>query len=353
MPATIGQRRNAVKHYVGLDVSQRETNVCVMDETGNTVFQGKAKSDPGALAELLRRRAPHAERIGFETGAMSSWLWHELKRIGLPVVCIDARHAKAALSVRMNKSDKNDARGLAELVRVGWYREVKVKSTESQAVRSMLVVRSRLVAIRRDIENQSRAMLKEYGLQFERSVGSPFRRRVRELLADGHQLRSMIEALLLVHEQVCREQEKLDRQIRSLAREDETTRRLMTVPGVGVVTALTYRHTIDDPSRFDSAGDVGAYLGLTPRRKQSGETDTSGHVSRWGDRLLRTYLYEAASVLMHRTKKGSMLKTWGMRLSKRIGMKKAKVAVARKIAVLLHCIWVDGTSFEWGTEKLA
>nr|WP_246591875.1 IS110 family transposase [Aminobacter anthyllidis] len=336
-----------------MDVSQRETSVCVVDDAGRSVFQGKVKSDPGALTELLRKRAPHAERIGFETGAMSSWLWHELKRVGLPVVCIDARHAKAALSVRMNKSDENDARGLAELVRVGWYREVKVKSAESQATRSMLVARSRLVEIRRDLENQTRSMLKEYGLQFSRSIGSQFRRKVWELVADGHPLRSLVQALLSVHEQVCCEQEKLDRQVRHLAREDETTRRLMTVPGIGVVTALTFRHTIDDPARFRSAANVGAYLGLTPRRKQSGETDINGRVSRWGDRLLRTYLYEAASVLLHRTKKWSTLKAWGMRLSRRIALKKAKVAVARKIAVLLHCLWVDGTSFEWGSEKMA
>ena len=342
-----------MKQYVGLDVSQRETSVCVVDDAGKPVFQGKAKSDPGALTELLRKRAPHAERIGFETGAMSSWLWHELKRVGLPVVCIDARHAKAALSVRMNKSDENDARGLAELVRVGWYREVKVKSAESQATRSMLVTRTRLVGIRRDLENQVRAMLKEYGLLFGRSIGSQFRRNVLGLVADGHELLPVIQPLLTIHEQVCREQEKLDRQVRRLAHGDETTRRLMTVPGVGVVTALTFRHTIDDPARFRSAANVGAYLGLTPRRKQSGEMDINGRVSRWGDRLLRTYLYEAASVLMHRTKKWSSLKSWGARLSKRIGMKKAKVAVAPKIAVLLHCIWVDGTSFEWGTEKMA
>lgn len=304
-----------MKQYVGLDVSQRETGICVVDDAGRSVFQGKVKSDPGALTELLRKRAPHAERIGFETGAMSSWLWHELKRVGLPVVCIDARHAKAALSVRMNKSDENDARGLAELVRVGWYREAKVKSTEGQATRSLLVARSRLVAIRRDLENQVRSMLKEYGLQFSRSIGAQFRRKVVALVVDGHQLRSVIEPLLTVHEQACTEQEKLDRQVRRLAREDDTTRRLMTVPGVGVVTALTYRHTIDDPSRFSSASDVGAYLGLTPRRKQSGETDIDGRVSHWGDRLLRTYLYEAASVLMHRTKKWSSLKAWGLRLS--------------------------------------
>src|SRR6195256_7111173 len=130
-------------------------------------------------------------------------------------------------------------------------------------------------------------------------------------------------------------------EVRRLAKSDETTRRLMTVPGVGVVTALTFRHTIDDPSRFRSSSTVGAYLGLTPRRKQSGETDTNGRISRWGDRLLRTYLFEAASVLLHRTKRWSTLKAWGTRLMKRVGAKKAKVAVARKIAVILHCIWTD------------
>jgi transposase len=342
-----------MKQFVGLDVAQKETSVCVVDEAGKIIFVGMAKSDPGALTKLLRKRAPNAERIGFETGAMASWLWHELRRVGLPVVCVDARHAHAALSVRMNKSDKNDARGLAELIRVGWYREVKVKSEESQRVRAILVARSRLVAIRRDIENQVRSIIKEYGLLFRRAIGLRFRRQVLELLSDDHQLRPVVDPLLLIHDHVCQQQEKLDGEVRRLARADETTRRLMTVPGVGVVTALTFRHTIDDPLRFRSASAVGAYLGLTPRRNQSGETDTNGRISRWGDRLLRTYLFEAATVLLHRTKRWSSLKTWGMKLAKRVGMKKAKVAIARKIAVVLHCIWVDGTSFEWGHPKAA
>lgn len=342
-----------MKQYVGLDVSQKETSVCVVNEMGTIIFEGRAKSDPGALTALLRKHAPHAERIGFETGAMASWLWHELRRVDLPVVCIDARHAHAALSTRINKSDRNDARGLAELVRVGWYREVKIKSEESQRIRSILVARSRLVGVRRDIENQVRSMIKEYGLLFRRAIGLQFRRQVIALLGAGHQLRAVIEPLLLIHEQVCEQQSKFDDEVRRLAKSDETTRRLMTVPGVGVVTALTFRHTIDEPSRFRSAASVGAYLGLTPRRNQSGETDTTGKISRWGDGLLRAYLFEAATVLLHRTKKWSSLKAWGIKLAKRIGIKKAKVAIARKIAVILHCIWVDGTSFEWGKAKPA
>lgn len=342
-----------MKQYVGLDVSQKETSVCVIDGTGQVIFEGKAKSEPGALTELLHKRAPYAERIGFETGAMASWLWHELRRVNLPVVCVDARHAHAVLSVRMNKSDQNDARGLAELVRVGWYREVKVKSERSQEIRAILVARSRLVSMRRDIENQVRSMVKEYGLTFKRAIGAAFRKQVIELLGEKHRLRTVIDPLLSIHAHICEQQWKFDDGVRRLARADETTQRLMTVPGVGAVTALAFRHTIDDPSRFQSAAKVGAYLGLTPRRNQSGETDTNGKISRWGDRLLRTYLFEAAAVLLHRTKKWSSLRAWGMKLAKRIGLKKAKVAVARKIALILHCIWVDGTSFEWGQVKEA
>lgn len=250
-----------MKQYVGLDVSQKETAVCVLDQDGKVLFEGKVPSDPGALARVIAKRAPVAELIGFETGAMASWLWHELKRVGLPVVCVDARHAHAVLSVRMNKSDPNDAHGLAELIRVGWYRAVRVKSDESQAVRSLLVARSRLVSIRRDLENQVRSLLKEVGLLFRRAIGRQFRTRVLDLIDEKHVLRSIVEGLLAVHEKVEEQQNVLDRRVRKEAKADSTTRRLMSVPGVGVVTALAFRHTIDDPTRFRSAQTVGAYLG--------------------------------------------------------------------------------------------
>jgi transposase len=222
-----------VKQYVGLDVSQKETAVCVVDQEGKVLFEGKVPSDPGVLARVIRKRAPEAERIGFETGAMASWLWHELKRIELPVVCIDARHAHAALSVRMNKSDPNDARGLAELIRVGWYREVRVKSDAGQFVRSLLVARARLVSIRRDLENQVRSLLKEIGLLFPRAIGRQFRKNVLGLIDDEHSLRPIIDGLLAVHQQVDKQQATLDMRIRKEAKADATTRRLMSVPGVG------------------------------------------------------------------------------------------------------------------------
>jgi len=217
-----------MKQYVGLNVSQRETAVCVVDQGGKILFEGKVASTPGALAKAIRKRAPAAERIGFETGAMASWLWHELKRVGLPVVCVDARHAHAALSVRMNKSDPNDARGLAELIRVGWYREVRVKSDDSQAIRALLVARSRLVGVRRDLENQIRSLLKEVGLLFPRAIGGQFRNRVRQLVDHEHTLRSIVDSLLAVHERVEEQQAVLDKRVRKAAKTDETTRRLMS-----------------------------------------------------------------------------------------------------------------------------
>lgn len=219
-----------MKQYVGLDVSQRETAVCVVNETGQVIFEGKAKSNPGALTDLLNKHALMPS-VSASRPAMASWLWRELRRVELPVLCIDGRHAHAALSVRMNKSDQNDARGLAELVRVGWYREVKVKSEESQKIRAILVARSRLVSMRRDIENQVRSLIKECGLLFPRAIGQQFRNQVSELLGVDHLLLSVISPLLSIHENVCQQQGKFDNEVRRLAKLDDTTRRLMTVPG--------------------------------------------------------------------------------------------------------------------------
>lgn len=189
-----------MQQYVGLDVSQKETAVCVIDEAGKILFEGRASSDPGALAKIIGRHAPAAERIGFESGMMASWLWHELSRLDLPVVCIDARHAHAVLSTRMNKSDENDARGLAELIRVGWYREVRIKSRESQEARTLLAARSRLVKIRKDLQNQIRSMLAEVGVRFPRAIGRAFTTRVRELVANRSGLAVIIDPLLAVYE---------------------------------------------------------------------------------------------------------------------------------------------------------
>ena len=229
-----------MKHYVGLDVSQKETSVCVVDEAGKIVFEGRATSDPGALSKVIAKHAPAAERIDFESGMMSSWLWHELRHIGLPVVCVEARHAHAVLSMRMNKSDENDARGLAELIRVGWFKEVRIKSKESQAVRTLLAARSRLVMVRKDLQNHIRSMLAEIGLRFPRAVGRAFTSRVRDLTENMPALQEVTGHLLAVYEKVIAQEAKLDRKLRDMARSDDTVRRFMTVPGIG---SIVHSHT--------------------------------------------------------------------------------------------------------------
>ena len=340
-----------MKQYVGLDVSLKETSICVVDGDGEIVCEGTVYSEPEAIAEFVKAKAPHVKRIGLETGPTSTWLWHELRALGLPVICIDARHAKAALSMQINKSDRNDAVGLARIMQCGWYKEVQVKSVACHEIRAVLNSRGLLVKIKRDIENQIRGLLKNLGLRIGKAGGNVFSRRVEELVADQSLLQEAAHSLLAVRESVRREIADLHRKVLALAREDKDSRRSMTVPGIGPITALAFRSAIDDPSRFRRSRSVGAYVGLTPRRHASGEVDWSGRISKCGDRMLRTYLFEAAGVLLTRVAHWCKLKVWGHRLWKRIGFKKAKIAVARKLAVILHRMWRDQTDFIWSSKE--
>lgn len=339
-----------MEQYVGLDVSLEQTAICVVDGSGKTLWQGKCASTPGAIAAAIRAKAPEVARVGLESGPLSAWHWHELRRLGLAVVCLDARHAKAALSLQLNKSDRNDARGLAQIVRTGWYREVMVKSMDSQLVRSLLTTRAQLVRMRVDLANQIRGVLKPFGLVAGKGGGRPFMERVRSLVTGGP-LQEVAEALLAAWQAVSDQVAALSRRLVAIARQDQAVKRLMTAPGVGVVVALAYVSGIDDPERFARSSSVGAYVGLTPRRFQSGEEDYTGRISRCGDALLRTYLFEAAGIILHRVAKWSALKAWGTRLAKRIGAKKATVAVARKLAGILHRMWKDGSEFRWSAKE--
>ena len=337
--------------YVGMDVSLKETSICVVDGSGEVVFEGTVTSEPVAIAEVIRSKAAGALRIGLETGPTSTWLWHELRALGLPVICIDARHAKAALSMQINKSDRNDAVGLARIMQCGWYKEVQVKSVSCHEIRAVLNARAQLVKIKRDLENQIRGLLKNLGLVIGKAGGTVFTRRVEELLGRQGLLWEAVRPLLEVREKVSREIAALHQKLLDLARNDADSRRSMTVPGIGPITALAFRSAIDDPSRFRRSRSVGAYIGLTPRRHASGEVDWSGRISKCGDRMLRTYLFEAAGVLLTRVAHWCKLKVWGHRLWKRIGFKKAKIAVARKLAVILHRMWRDQTDFIWSSKE--
>ena len=340
-------------HYVGLDVSLKQTSICVVDQAGSVVREGVVDSDPELIAAFVRSKAPGALRIGLETGPTTTWLWTELKRLGLPVICIDARHAKAVLKMQINKSDRNDAAGIARIMQTGWFKEVHVKTIDSHLIKALLVSRALLVKIKRDLENQIRGLLKNLGLIIGRAKFNVFAVRAEELIEGRPELEAVIKPLLAARMAIEGQVADLDRKVLKLARHDVQVRRLMTVPGVGPVTALCFKATIDDPTRFKRSRSVGAYVGLTTRRHASGEVDWSGRISKCGDAMLRMYLFEAAGVLLTRVPKWSALKAWGIRLAKRNGLRKAKVAVARKLAVILHRMWIDETEFNWSKKEAA
>jgi transposase len=342
-----------MEFYVGLDVLLKQTSICVVDQTGLIAREGVVDSDPEAISVFLKSKAPDAVRIGLETGPTSTWLWTELKRLGLPVVCIDARHAKAVLKMQINKSDRNDAIGIARIMQTGWFKEVHVKDIDSHSVRALLASRALLVKIKRDLENQVRGLFKNLGLVIGRATFNVFAVRAEQLIEDRPELVAAVRPLLEARNAVEQQVRGLDRKVTKLARRDGQVRRFMTVPGVGPVTALAFKATIDDPARFARSRSVGAYVGLTSRRHASGEVDWSGRISKCGDAMLRSHLFEAAGVLLTRVPKWCAVKAWGARLAKRNGLNKAKVAVARKLAVILHRMWIDGTEFNWSKEIAA
>ena len=340
-------------YFAGLDVSLEETAICIVDDAGRIVREARAASDPDVLAGFFAGCGMKLERVGLEACSMAAWLHAGLTEAGIPAICIEARQAKAAMGAMPNKTDRNDARGIAQIMRTGWYRAVHVKSPSCRSWRALLTARRMLLNKRRDVENGIRALLREAGLK----VGVPSRKtfpaRVRELAADDPVLASLTGSMLSVIEAMTQEVDRLTRHVLDEVRVEPTCRRLMAVPGVGPLTALAFRATIDQPDRFRRSRDVGAHLGLTPRRYQSGETDVQGRISRCGDELARTALYEAAHSLLIRSSKWSALRAWGMNVAKRRGMARARVAVARKLAVILHRMWADGSEFRWGKQAAA
>ena len=342
-----------MSYYVGMDVSLKETHLCVLRDGGEIVARGRVASEPAALAAWLGAHAPDALRVVLETGGFSSWLASGLQALGVRAVIVDARLAKKALSGRANKSDANDAEGLAWLSLTGWCRQVAAKSEEVRLWRTLLTSRQQVMKQRRALESQIRAFFRSFGHKVGRVCKAGFEGRARELLEARQDLSPAVEALLAVRRVLLQQGAVLEQQIKSRARQSEICRRLMTVPGVGPLTALSFQAAIDDPWRFSSSYDVGAYLGLTPRLFQSGEMAYNGRISKWGDGLARHMLYEAANSLLVRVKDWCALKVWGARLVRRIGPKKARVALARKLAVILHRLWVTGEEFQWKTEAAA
>jgi transposase len=335
-----------VAHYVGLDVSDRDTAIHVVDDQGKLVWRGKRASEPGVLATALRRHAPELVRVGLETGQLAPWLYHSLRDLGFPVICLDARHARTATALQRNKTDAHDAETLAQLVRTGWYREARVKGWAAHAMRRLVGARAQLVGISIDLSNQIRSTLKTFGLRAAGGAGGVFETRVHTALEGRPEVAGVVEPLLVAWRAIRDQIAVLDRKLMASVKADPTCRLLMTCPGVGVVVAASFKAAIEAPSHFRHSRSIGAYLGLTPRRTQSGQIDHSAGVSKRGDQLLRSYLFEAAASLLVRVQSASALKSWGLTLVQRLGFKRAAVAVARKIGVVLHAMWKTHRPFE-------
>jgi transposase len=336
--------------FAALDISQETTAVCVVDDTGHIVTERKIATCPEVISSFLARHAPSLDRVGMETGPMAVWLWNELNDRGLPVICIDARHANAALKVRPNKTDRNDAAGLAQIIRIGWFKQVRIKSRVSYELRSLLAAREVLVRSRVKIENETRGLLRTFGVLIGKAAGG-FANRTAQIVADeldaSPMMRTIISSLAKARAALLERIKDLDRQVLAAARVDPTVRLFMSVPGVGPITALSVASAFDDATRFKRSSSAGAYLGLTPRRYESGEMSRNGRISKHGNKMTRKHLYEAATSMLTRTTAFCALKAWGLRLAKKVGFKKARVGVARKLAVILHAMWKTKTPFRW------
>ena len=340
-------------YYAGLDVSLELTSVCLVNQQGEVVREAKVASEPEALVRFLNEQQLPIVRVALEAGPLSQWLHAGLDAAGFDAVLLETRHVKAALSAMTVKTDRRDARGIAQLLRLGWFRPVHVKSASAQEVRSVLTARKLIQTKLLDIESGIRGVLRGFGLKVGAISRGHFEARVSALVHGHSMLEQVAGAMLTARSTLQTEFARLHRMILSLVRADPVCRQLMSVPGVGAIVAITFKSGIDDPGRFRRSRDVGPHFGLTPRKYQSGEKDVTGSISKVGDRMVRTALYEAASVMLSRTVRMSALKAWGMAVAKRRGGKKARVALARKLGVILHRMWVDGTHFRWTREAAA
>jgi transposase len=339
-----------MEHFAGIDVALKGSGVCVVDATGRIVREAKVASEPEASAAWFRGLGIEVARVGLEAGPLSQWLHAGLGEAGFEAVLLETRHVKAALSAMVVKTDRKDARGIAQLLRMGWFRPVHRKSPGAQEVRALLVGRKLLQAKLRDVELSIRGILRGFGLKVGEVSKGGFAARIRELAVGHGMLEAVTGAMLAAREGLLAEFARLHRRMLAIARADAVCRRLMTAPGVGALVSITFRTAVDDPARFGSSKAVGAHFGLTPKRYQSGETDVAGGISKVGDAMVRTALYEAANAVLSRPTRFSALKRWAVDVAKRRGLKRAKVALARKLAGVLHRMWADGTEFRWSRE---
>ena len=337
-------------YYVGLDVPLRSVAVCVLDADGGAILERSVACEIDDISGCLSGFAAFDLRIGFEAGAMSQHLFFGLRAAGFDVVCMEARQVNAALSAMRNKTDKTDARGIAQVLRSGWFNTVYMKSREAHAARALLSSRKAVQRKCIDLSNEIRGLFRIFGHRLPPRVDqASFDERVRPIIEADPDLSHALLPLLNARVMLFETYRELDRRVKQAACRDETCLRFMAIPGVGPIAALTFKAAVDDPGRFTSSRTVAAHFGLTPRRYQSGEMDNPGRISKAGDADVRSALYAAANAMMMRSVASSEIKSWGLRLMRRKGRRRAVVAVARKLAVVMHRMWADGTEFRQGS----
>jgi transposase len=342
-----------MKQYVGLDVSMEETSVCVIDGEGAVVAEKKVASEPAAIAKYLERWNGELVRVGLEAGGLSPWLCHGLRELGIAAICIETRRMKAYAKASPVKTDRRDAQLIARAMRAGLYREVHVKGEAAQKLRLALSGRQMVLRQARQLQGKIRGDLKPFGIRLGKVGCGGFAGRVKECLGERADLWALVAPLLELRAALLEQVRLYERLLRGFARTDPACRLMMTAPGVGVLSAIAYRATIETPGRFRRSADVPGALGLTPRVDSSGEREHLGAITKAGDKLLRSLLFEAANALLTRTRRSCALKRWGLAVAKRRGMNRARVAVARRLAIILHRMWCDGTEFRFASEPSA
>ena len=333
-------------YYVGLDVSLRSVAVRIIDAVGGAVLERSVACEIEDITQCFAVFDAPDLRIGFEAGAMSQHLFFGLRALGFDAVCMEARQVNAALSAMRNKTDKTVARGISQVMRSGWFNPVHMKSREAHALRALLSSRKAVQRKCIDLANEIRGLFRIFGHRLPSRVDqASFDELVRPIIQDDLDLSHALLPLLDARAMLFETYRELDRRVKRAASHDETCLRFMAIPGVGPIAALTFKAAVDNPRRFTSSRTVAAHFGLTPRRYQSGEMDNPGRISKAGDPEVRSALYAAANAMMMRSVANSEIKTWGLRLMRRKGRRRAIVAVARKLAVVMHRMWADNTEF--------
>ena len=332
--------------FIGLDVSLTSTAICVLTVHGKVVKERTAASEPEELVAALRALSGNVVIVGLEAGPLSQWLHRHLTEAGFDTVLMETRQVKGALKAMPVKTDRRDAEGIARLLQMGWFRPVHCKSVSAQEIRAVLTTRKSIQQAVINLELSMRGVLRNFGLKMGRISKGRFDERVRELTDGNPMLEAAAGPILTAREALRAELAKLQKLAMDHAKSDPVCRRMMTMPGVGAIVALTVKSAIDDADRFRSSKDVGPWAGLTPRREQSGERDIVGQITRAGDAGLRTALCQAATVMLSRGR-SNWLTAWALRVAQRRGKKRATIALARRIGVVLHRMWRDATDFRF------